>query len=108
MEVNTMERTRSQVIEQGEQDQVKFVSLQFTDVMGTIKNVTIPGSELQEALDNGIWFDGSSVEGFTRICESDMYLLPDPNTYHVLPWLPEGQRTARLICDILQQDGKTP
>ncbi|HJX38478.1 MAG TPA: type I glutamate--ammonia ligase [Anaerolineae bacterium] len=101
-----MERTRSQVIEQGEQDQVKFVSLQFTDVMGTIKNVTIPGSELQEALDNGIWFDGSSVEGFTRICESDMYLLPDPNTYQVLPWLPEGQRTARLICDILQQEGK--
>jgi glutamine synthetase len=101
-----MERSGSEIIQQAKQDEVKFVSLQFTDVMGTIKNVTIPSSELQEALDNGIWFDGSSVEGFTRIYESDMYLLPDPNTYQILPWLPEGQRTARLICDILLQNGQ--
>jgi glutamine synthetase len=101
-----MESNKSEVIEHAGRAEVKFVSLQFTDVMGTIKNVTIPVSELKEALENGIWFDGSSVEGFTRICESDMYLLPDPNTYQVLPWLPGAQRTARLICDVLQPDGK--
>ena len=101
-----MERTRSEVMEQAEEQKVKFVSLQFTDVMGTIKNVTIPASELDEALSNGVWFDGSSVEGFTRICESDMYLLPDPNSYQLLPWLPEDQRTARLICDVLEPDGQ--
>jgi glutamine synthetase len=101
-----MDRITSEVIQQAEQEAVKFVSLQFTDVMGTIKNVTIPVSELDEALSNGIWFDGSSVEGFTRICESDMYLMPDPNTYQVLPWLPDYQRTARLICDVLQPDGQ--
>ena len=99
------EKTKSEVIAQAEGEEVKFVSLQFTDVMGTIKNVTIPGAELVEALENGIWFDGSSVEGFTRICESDMYLLPDPNTYQILPWLPPEQRTARLICDVLLPDG---
>ncbi len=101
-----MGRGRSEVIQQTEQEEVKFVSLQFTDVMGTIKNVTIPASQLEEALDNGIWFDGSSVEGFTRICESDMYLMPDANTYQVLPWSRGDQRTARLICDVLQPDGR--
>lgn len=101
-----MEKDSFGVIEQAEQAGVKFVSLQFTDVMGTIKNVTIPISELGVSLEEGVWFDGSSVEGFTRICESDMYLLPDPNTYQVLPWSPPEQRIARLICDVLQPDGQ--
>ena len=100
-----MAKDTAEVIGRAEQEGVRFVSLQFTDVMGTIKNVTIPVAELEEALENGIWFDGSSVEGFTRIAESDMYLMPDPNTYQVLPWLPGDQQTARLVCDVLQPDG---
>jgi len=99
------ERT-TELVERTKADEIKFVSLQFTDVTGTIKNVTIPVTELAEALDNGIWFDGSTVEGFTRIAESDMYLMPDVNTYQVLPWSPPEQRTARLICDVLQLDGQ--
>ena len=101
-----MEKDRSDVLEQARRDEARFVSLQFTDVMGTIKNVTIPVLELAEALENGIWFDGSSVEGYTRICESDMYLMPDANTYQLLPWSVPEQRTARIICDVLQPSGQ--
>ncbi|HUV72822.1 MAG TPA: type I glutamate--ammonia ligase [Anaerolineae bacterium] len=101
-----MEKDRPDVLEQARQDEARFVSLQFTDVMGTIKNVTIPVLELAEALENGIWFDGSSVEGYTRICESDMYLMPDANTYQLLPWSVPEQRTARIICDVLQPSGQ--
>jgi glutamine synthetase len=105
-EAAKMQEVHGDTIRRAEQDQVKFVSLQFTDVMGTIKNVTIPVTELGEALENGIWFDGSSVEGFTRICESDMYLMPDANTYQVMPWSPAEQRTARVICDVLEPGGQ--
>jgi len=101
-----VEKDRSDVLEQARRDEARFVSLQFTDVMGTIKNVTIPVLELAEALENGIWFDGSSVEGYTRICESDMYLMPDANTYQLLPWSVPEQRTARIICDVLQPSGQ--
>jgi len=66
---------------------IKFIDLQFTDVVGAVKNVTVPVSELSMALDHGIWFDGSSIEGFGRIAESDMYLVPDRTTFAVLPWL---------------------
>ncbi len=101
-----MTQTTTELVERTKADQIKFVSLQFTDVMGTMKNVTVPVTELAEALEKGIWFDGSTVEGFTRIAESDMYLMPDVNTYRVLPWSPPEQRTARLICDLLQPDGQ--
>jgi len=101
-----VEKDRLDVLEQARRDEARFVSLQFTDVMGTIKNVTIPVLELAEALENGIWFDGSSVEGYTRICESDMYLMPDANTYQLLPWSVPEQRTARIICDVLQPSGQ--
>ena len=101
-----MEKDGLDVLEQARRDEARFVSLQFTDVMGTIKNVTIPVLELAEALENGIWFDGSSVEGYTRICESDMYLMPDANTYQLLPWSVPEQRTARIICDVLQPSGQ--
>lgn len=101
-----MEAKLAEAVERARQDEVKFVSLQFTDVMGTIKNVTIPVKELEEALEKGIWFDGSSVEGYTRICESDMYLMPDADTYQVLPWSAPEQRTARIICDVLQPNGE--
>jgi glutamine synthetase len=87
------------------EDNVKFISLQFTDVVGTVKSVDMPVQQLPEALENGIWFDGSSVEGFARIQESDMHLRPDIDTYAVLPWSPVELRRARLFCDIYQPDG---
>jgi glutamine synthetase len=89
-----------------EQDRIKFIDLQFTDVVGVVKNVTIPAHELPEALKSGIWFDGSSVEGFVRIAESDMHLRPDVSTYAVIPWLSGEESTARLICDVYTPDGQ--
>jgi glutamine synthetase len=95
-----------EVVERAIADGVKFVSLQFTDVVGAIKNVTIPVERLSEAIERGVWFDGSSIEGFARIYESDMYLMPDVSTYRVLPWRSEARRTARLICDVYTPDGQ--
>ena len=86
-------------------DEVVFVNLQFTDVVGIIKSVTLPVQRLEEAFDRGIWFDGSSIEGFTRIQESDMFLVPDASTYRVLPWGAQTGKVARLICDIYTPDG---
>jgi len=86
-------------------DGVKFVSLQFTDVTGAVKSVDIPTHRLESALDEGIWFDGSSVEGFARIQESDMRLVVDKNTYSVLPWSADERRRGRVFCDIYNPDG---
>lgn len=85
--------------------QVKFIRLQFTDILGTIKNVEIPVSQLDKALDNKMMFDGSSIEGFVRIEESDMYLKPDLDTFMVFPWTAEKGKVARFICDIARPDG---
>jgi glutamine synthetase len=95
-----------ELLECVESDGVRFISLQFTDILGTIKSVTIPLTELNEALEHGVWFDGSSVEGFARIYESDMVLRPDTNTYSVLPWGTPERRQARLICDVYQPNGQ--
>ncbi|SFQ46084.1 type I glutamate--ammonia ligase [Caldicoprobacter faecalis] len=84
---------------------VKFIRLQFTDILGTLKNVAITSEQLEKALDNKCMFDGSSIEGFVRIEESDMYLAPDPNSFAVFPWRPQPGRVARLICDVLNPDG---
>jgi glutamine synthetase len=94
------------ILERVRSEEVKFVSLQFTDVTGSVKSVDIPRNRLEKALEEGVWFDGSSVEGFARIQESDMRLVPDLNTYAVLPWSPPELRRARLFCDIYQPDGK--
>ncbi len=88
------------------EDGVKFISLQFTDVTGSVKSVDIPVSRMPMALEEGIWFDGSSVEGFARIQESDMRLVIDPSTYTVLPWSPAEVRRGRVFVDIYQPDGK--
>jgi glutamine synthetase len=88
------------------EDDVKFISLQFTDVTGTVKSVDIPIGRLEGALDDGVWFDGSSVEGFARIQESDMRLVLDVATYAVLPWTLPELRRARIFCEIFQPDGK--
>jgi glutamine synthetase len=94
------------LLERVKEDQVKFVSLQFTDVTGAVKSVDIPNHRLESALEDGVWFDGSSVEGFARIQESDMRLIPDVETYAVLPWSPPELRRARVFCDIYQPNGQ--
>ena len=101
-----MEDESKKVLEKAKKDEVKFVQLQFTDIHGTIKSVTIPIHKLEESLEKGTWFDGSSIEGFTRIAESDMFLKPDPSTYAVLPWEPSDKKVARFICDVYTPDGK--
>lgn len=87
------------------QENVKFIRLQFTDLLGTIKNVEIPLSQLDKALDNEMVFDGSSIQGFVRIEESDMKLAPDLDTFVIFPWTSEKGRVARFICDIYKPDG---
>ncbi|MBU8907387.1 type I glutamate--ammonia ligase [Desertibacillus haloalkaliphilus] len=94
--------TREDITRMAEEENVRFIRLQFTDLLGTIKNVEIPVDQLQKALDNQMMFDGSSIEGFVRIEESDMYLYPDLNTWVIFPWTPEKGKVARLICDIYQ------
>ena len=96
---------KDHLLSQVKEDKVKFFSLQFTDVTGAVKSVDMPIHRLESALDEGVWFDGSSVEGFARIQESDMRLVIDPKTYAVLPWSPAELRRARLFCDIFQPDG---
>ena len=98
---------KQEVLEQCARDSVAFVRLQFTEPYGAVKNVSIPVDELEKALDNELMFDGSSIRGFKRIEQSDMYFLPDPATYAVLPWRgTESARTARLICDVADPDGQ--
>src|SRR5215471_18433308 len=95
------------VLEQAETANVRFVSLQFTDIMGVVKNVHIPFHRFSGAVDHGLWFDGSSIEGFARIHESDMYLDPDLDTFGIIPWEREGNGvTAKVICDVYTPDGE--
>jgi glutamine synthetase len=96
----------SDLIARVREDGVRFISLQFTDILGTIKSVTIPVGRLDEVLEQGVWFDGSSIEGFARIYESDMVLVPDQATYQVFPWSAPERRRARLICDAHGPDGQ--
>jgi glutamine synthetase len=98
---------KQEVLSRCREDNVAFVRLQFTEPYGAVKNVSIPVEELEKALDNELMFDGSSIRGFKRIEQSDMYFLPDPDTYAVLPWRgTESMRTARLICDVADPDGQ--
>ncbi|MEK9197922.1 type I glutamate--ammonia ligase [Ureibacillus sp. 179-F W5.1 NHS] len=97
--------TRDDIKRLVEEKEVKYIRLQFTDILGTIKNVEIPVSQLDKALDNKMMFDGSSIEGFVRIEESDMYLYPDLDTFMVFPWTAEKGKVARFICDIVNPDG---
>jgi len=97
---------RKEILKTVDDAGVRFLRLQFTDIMGVLKNVEIPRSQFQKALDNEIMFDGSSIQGFTRIEESDMLLFPDPETFQVNPWAnPDGSKVARLICDVHLPDG---
>ncbi len=94
------------IFEQIQKDNVKFLQLQFTDLHGIVKSVTIPERHLAESLEYGTWFDGSSIVGFSRIYESDLFLKPDLSTYAVIPWLSSDDgNTARFICDIYNPEG---
>jgi glutamine synthetase len=98
--------TGQEILARAREDNVRLISLQFTDVSGTIKSLTIPVDRLPEAMRDGMWFDGSSIEGFTRIFESDMLLYPDGSTYCVLPWSSQERRVARVLCDVHRPDGQ--
>ena len=88
-----------------EEEDVGFIRLQFTDIYGMMKNIAITTNQLEKALDNRCVFDGSSIEGFAKDEDSDMYLYPDLNTFEIFPWRPQQGKVARLICDVYRQDG---
>jgi glutamine synthetase len=95
------------VLKMAREHNVKFVEMWFTDILGQLKSYAIPVSELEGAIDNGLGFDGSSVEGYARIDESDMMSVPDLDTFQLLPWRPrEDVALARMFCDIRQPGGK--
>ena len=98
--------TKKDIIRLVEEEDVEFIRLQFTDMFGTMKNVAITSNQLEKALENECMFDGSSIEGFVRIEESDMYLYPDYDTFEIFPWRPQQGKVARLICDVYTPDGK--
>ncbi|MBQ7528569.1 type I glutamate--ammonia ligase [bacterium] len=97
--------TRDDVVKLVREQDVKLLHLQFTDILGGMKNVGIPGRHIDSVLDEGVLFDGSSIEGFVRIEESDMCLKPDPATFSILPWKSNDYKEARLICDVTSPDG---
>ena len=100
-----MAYTKQKILNVAQSEDVEFIRLQFTDLFGTLKNVAITKSQLAKALDNKIMFDGSSIEGFARIEESDMYLYPDYDTFEILPFRPHQGKVARMICDVYKPDG---
>ncbi len=102
-----LDEAAKEVLTKAHADAVKFINLQFTDILGTIKSVSIPIERLEDSLEKGTWFDGSSIEGFARIAESDMFLKPDPSTYGVIPWGTHERKVARLICDVYTPQGES-
>lgn len=97
--------SKEDIVRLVEENDVEFIRMQFTDIFGQMKNVAITRAQLEKALNNQIMIDGSSIEGFTRIHESDQYLHPDLDTFVILPWRPQHERVARLICDVYNPDG---
>ena len=97
--------TKEDIIRLVQEDDVEFIRLQFTDIFGQLKNVAITASQIEKAVNNDIMIDGSSIEGFVRINESDQYLWPDLDTFTILPWRPQHGKVARMICDIHNPDG---
>ena len=100
-----MAYTKEDIIRMVKEEDIEFIRLQFTDIFGQLKNVAITASQIEKAVNNQIMFDGSSIEGFVRIDESDQYLYPDLKTFRVFPWRPSQGKVARLICDVYNPDG---
>ena len=98
--------TREDILRMVEEEDVGFIRLQFTDIFGVMKNIAVTANQLERALDNQVIFDGSSIEGFARVEDSDMYLYPDFNTFEIFPWRPQQGKVARLICDVYKADRK--
>jgi glutamine synthetase len=98
-------RDKKDVLDLVEKNNVKFIRLWFTDILGQLKSFAITSEELEGAFDEGMGFDGSSIKGFARIDESDMIAKPDPSTFQIVPWRPKEQAVARMYCDILNPDG---
>ena len=97
--------SKQSVLQQAEQQNVKFIRLWFTDILGTLKSFAITIDELEDALSGGMGFDGSSITGYQDIEESDMIAMPDPSTFKAIPWSPKEAPTARMICDVRTPDG---
>ncbi|HEX2911548.1 MAG TPA: glutamine synthetase family protein [Chloroflexia bacterium] len=105
-EKNPTSKRVPDLIARVEEESVRFIDLQFTDIFGGIKSVTIPAKQLPSAMENGVWFDGSAIEGFARVAENDMYLVPDPSTFTVVPWTEGEDKTARVICWVYTPRGE--
>lgn len=100
--------TKQDILKDTKDNNIRFLRLMFTDILGTVKNVEVPVSQIEKVLNNEMMFDGSSIEGFVRVSESDMYLIPDLNTWLVFPWevnTTKPSKIARLICDVYNSDG---
>lgn len=97
--------TSDQVLHLVSEQEVRFINLQFTDIVGMVKSITLPVSQLEQAFKRGVWFDGSAIEGFARVSESDMFVMPDPGTFAIIPWRDGNHKTARLICNVFTPDG---
>ena len=98
--------SKQDIIRMVDEQDVRFIRLQFTDIFGILKNVAITPSQLEKALTNDVMFDGSAIEGFVRVEESDMVLWPDLDTFAIFPWRPQQGKVARLICDVHTTDGQ--
>jgi len=99
-------KTKQDILKLVKENDVKFIRLWFTDILGQVKSFALIDTELENALENGMGFDGSSITGYQSIEESDMIAMPDTNTFQILPWRPQEKKVARMICDILTPDGK--
>ena len=100
-----MAYTKEDIIRIVKEEDIEFIRMQFTDIFGQLKNVALTASQVEKAVNNQIMFDGSSIEGFVRIDESDQYLYPDLDSFVVFPWRPQHGKVARLICDVYNPDG---
>ena len=98
--------TKEEILQIAEEENVEFIRLQFTDVFGNLKNLAITAGQLEKALNNDYMFDGSAIDGFARVEESDMYLYPDPDTWAILPWRPQHGKVARMLCDVYTTERK--
>ena len=101
-----IDKMKEYVLKTAHEKNIKFIRLWFTDVQGFLKSFAITVEELEGALSEGMGFDGSSIEGYSRIEESDVIAMPDPSTFQILPWRPEEKKVARMICDVLTPDRK--
>ena len=100
-----MDQHRDYVLRTVEERGVRLVRLWFTDVLGTLKSFAISPAELENALEDGMSFDGSSIDGYSRVQEADVLAVPDPNTFEILPWVDNKAAEARVICDVRNLDG---